>query len=63
MLKHTKRQVQYYKSQLKNAFLLFLMLVTAEFSFRQAENDNFARAPRFFVHLSAVVERAQCETA
>ena len=55
------------------SFLLFLMFVTAvcvwdgqkprEFSFRQAENNNFARAPRFFVHLSAVDERAQCETA
>ena len=49
------------------------MLVTAvcvwdsqkprEFSFRQAENNNFARAPRFFVHLPAVVERPQRETA
>ena len=53
--------------------LLFLMFVTAvcvwdgqkprEFRFRQAANKNFARAPRFFVHFPAVVERPQRETA
>ena len=53
--------------------LLFLMFVTAvcvwdgqkprEFRFRQAENNNFARALRFFVHFPAVVERPQRETA
>ena len=54
-------------------FLLFLMFVTVvcvwdgqkprEFRFRQAENNNFARATTFFVHFSAVVERPLRETA